>query len=346
MTTFLRAGPGATRLVLAMVVFGSHFSALAIGAPAVASFFALSGYWIAGLWEQQGGDGVKRYAGFVASRWLRIAPLLFIAICGQIIVNACLGLTSPAGSGLRWWVAQGLIAGSASEGLALPQQWSLDVEMQFYLLAPLLAVVAGKLSRVAAWLLVGVLMAAGAWMFQTGTAVSAASVLPHLGFFMAGMLWRVHAPMPGDGVLKWAPLGVAGMLVAVPSVRPLLSSLHVTEASAPEVRCQQALLMMGMGAAFLPLVLRSVRVKSSKLDRWIGDLAYPVYLFHWWFRSIVYHLRPDDASGLHKLVDTGLALLGTLVVSAVMLWLVDRPVQRWRRRLGGSADAAPGLVHV
>lgn len=329
-------GPGVTRLLLAMVVFFSHFSSFAIGAPAVSSFFALSGYWIAGLWEQQPGVGVRRYGVFVAARWLRLAPLLFIAISGQVLINAFFSLPSPAVGSPHWWLSQGLIAGSASSGLVLLQQWSLDVEMQFYLVAPFLAMLVARLPRVPAWLLVGGLLAAGAGMFQTGTPMNAATLLPHLGFFLAGMLCRRHPPMPWAGVLRWLPLIVIVALIALPGLRPLLSWRHVTDASPLETRIHRALLLFAIGIAFLPLVLASVRHPSSHLDRFIGDLAYPVYLFHEWFRSIVYHLRPEDASAFHKLLDTGLALFGTLAVSAAMLWLVDRPVQRWRRRQAGS----------
>lgn len=338
-------GPGTTRLLLAMVVFFSHFSSLAIGAPAVAAFFALSGYWIAGLWDQQAGEGVRRYGVFVVSRWLRLAPLLCIAIAGQVVINALFGLPSPAIGAPRWWLSQGLIAGSSVTGLVLPQQWSLDVEMQFYLAAPFLCMLSAKLPRVLAWLLVAALLAGGAWMFQLGTSLSAATLPPHLGFFFAGMLCRQHPPMPLEKNLCWLPLVVVAALVAAPDLRLLTSSRHVTDASPPATLIHQALLMLAIGIAFLPLVLRSVHHASSKLDRFIGDLAYPVYLFHWWFRSIVYHTRPEDASAMHKLVDTGLSALGTLAVSAVLLWLVDRPIQRWRRGLSGTLST-PVPLHA
>lgn len=339
----MNLGPGVTRLLLAMVVLFSHFSSFAIGAPAVSSFFALSGYWIAGLWAQQQGVGVRRYAAFVASRWLRLAPLLFIAISGQVIINAVFHLPSHAAGGPQWWLSQGLIAGSSSSGLALLQQWSLDVEMQFYLIAPFLAMLAGRLPRVPAWLLVAGLLAVGARMFQTGTPLSAATLLPHLGFFLAGMLCRRHPPMPFDKALRWLPLIVILALIVQPGLRPLLDWRHVTDASPPETHIQRALLLFAIGIAFLPLTLASVRHASSNLDRFIGDLAYPVYLFHEWFRSIIYHLRPQDASMGYKLLDTGLALFGTLAVSAAMLWLVDRPIQRWRRRQADS-PASPALL--
>ncbi len=339
----MNLGPGVTRLLLAMVVFFSHFSSLAIGAPAVASFFALSGYWIAGLWDQQPGEGVRRYGSFVVSRWLRIAPLLFIAIFGQVVINAIFGLPSPAIGVPQWWLSQGLIAGSSVSGLVLPQQWSLDVEMQFYLAAPLLAMLAGKLSRVLAWLLIVVLLAASAYLFHIGTALSAATLLPHLGFFFAGMLCRQYPPMPLAKILRWLPLLIIAALIAAPSLRPLLSSRHITDASPQATLIHQSLLMLAISIALLPLVLASVHHASSKKDRFIGDLAYPVYLFHWWFRSIIYHTRPEDASALHKLLDTGFAILGTLVISATMLWLVDRPIQRWRRRQSGTA-AMPVLL--
>lgn len=338
----MNLSPGLTRLLLAMVVFLSHFSSLAIGAPAVASFFALSGYWIAGLWQQQPGEGLRRYGAFEGSRWLRLAPLLFIAIAGQVLIHSLFNMPSVVSSGAAWWVSQALIVGSSAPGLVLPPQWSLDVEMQFYLVAPLLCMMAQKLSRGLGWAVVVLLLAAGAWMFQAGAALAAPALPPHLGFFLAGVMFRQHPSIPWEKTLRWSPLLVVAAFVVFPELRPLVSSLHVTAESAPEIVAHQALLMVAIGLACLPLVLSTVRRSSSKLDRFMGDLAYPLYLFHWWFRSIVYHTRPEDASASYKLFDTALAAACTLVVSVGLLLVVDRPIQRWRRSQSRpSTDPVP-----
>lgn len=333
-------GPGLTRLLLACLVFVSHFSSLAIGAPAVAAFFALSGYWIACLWQQQVGSGLCRYRAFMVSRWLRIVPLLFIAILGQGLINATFHLPANAELTLAWWCSQLLVVGSSATGLVLPQQWSLDVEMQFYIIAPLLCLVVRQLPSALGWLFVAGWLALGAWLFHTGTSLTTAVLVPHLGFFLAGVLYQQHRTMPLEKVFRWLPLGVVLALAADPALRLLLSSRYVTGMSPLSVIAAQASLMHVLGIALLPWVLSSVRQRSSQTDRLLGDLAYPIYLFHWWFRALAYHTRPEDASALHKLLDTSAAAAATLVISLLTLLWIDRPIQRWRRSRNTKAHDA------
>ncbi len=336
----MKVGPGMVRLGLAAAVFVSHFSSLAIGVPAVASFFALSGYWISGLWEQQPERGWRRYGSFVMGRWLRVAPLLLVAVAGQVVINWALGVAPLTAHSGAWWGAQFFIAGSAFPGLVLPPQWSLDVEMQFYLAAPVLCFLLWRVPRRAGWAVGLLLLGLAVAMLVSGSSPTAALLPQHLGFFLIGVLFRQRAPMPLEKSLRWLAAGACAVLGAFPGLWPLLSSRQVTGDSPPEVLAQQGLLMFVLGLCLLPLVLPSVRGASTPRDRFLGDLAYPIYLFHWWFRSIAYAVRPEDASAGRKLLEVAGSALGTVLVSVVLLWLVDRPLQGWRRRLGKRAAAA------
>lgn len=332
--------PGITRLVLAGIVCLSHFSSLAVGGPAVACFFALSGYWIAGLWRQQTGEGLSRYTHFVSARWLRLAPLLVLALAGQALISIVFHRTDVPLSSVEWWLRQLGIASSTPAGLLLPQQWSLDVEMRFYLVAPLLGIAFGLIRGRQAWLLAVVAFAAGITMISSGHPVISGELMPHLGFFLAGMAFHHTGGFTLPRWLPWTCLAAIVFLLALPQVRYLLNSELVTTGSPAHDLQQQSLLVMLLGLLALPLTLPSVLRPSSKLDRLLGDLAYPVYLFHWWFRTIVYEIRGEDADAVEKAMLAATALAATAVVSVLFLIVIDRPVQRWRRtRVPAAATA-------
>jgi len=73
--------------------------------------------------------------------------------------------------------------------------------------------------------------------------------------------------------------------------------------------------------------------KPHALDRWLGDLSYPVYLFHtvmavWWFGLF----------GMQRNLGFMLAgLFSTLALSLLVVVLLDRPLEKRfkRRRLFG-----------
>ena len=83
-----------------------------------------------------------------------------------------------------------------------------------------------------------------------------------------------------------------------------------------------------------PLLFNLTR--ASKLDNALGQLSYPIYLSH--------VLVIDVVGGLDLgRVDKGLvATVVTIVLSTALYIVVDRPIERIRRRLG-SAHAATGV---
>lgn len=74
--------------------------------------------------------------------------------------------------------------------------------------------------------------------------------------------------------------------------------------------------------------------KNSAVDRWIGDLSYPLYLVHV-LVLVVMHVKNIPAPG-------SVFLPVALVVSALLLVVVDHPVERYRqRRLAALIASAP-----
>jgi peptidoglycan/LPS O-acetylase OafA/YrhL len=129
-SAFARSGfvlpPGAFRLVLALAVVASHVTPLDIGRLAVLAFFFLSGFWSSRIWAQKFGSGAT--LRFYAARWLRIAPLYLLVL-----------LTWAAIRGTPLHPENFTLFGVATTDRdPLRVSWSLDIELQFYLLLPLL----------------------------------------------------------------------------------------------------------------------------------------------------------------------------------------------------------------
>jgi len=75
-------------------------------------------------------------------------------------------------------------------------------------------------------------------------------------------------------------------------------------------------------AAATPFIFSLSR--GNAIDRWIGDLSYPIYMTH--LLVVAFVLIFEPANGVF------VAFVGTFAVSALLLVLVDRPVDRWRQR--------------
>jgi peptidoglycan/LPS O-acetylase OafA/YrhL len=103
-------------------------------------------------------------------------------------------------------------------------------------------------------------------------------------------------------------------------------------------------------AIVVPFVSRNVHVASSTLDKLLGNLAYPLYLFHWIPRERYYRLCENNSSSLAR---AGLLMANFTVVigGATLIWLVlGQPMDRLRAKWVASrrlrAEDSPALVAI
>jgi peptidoglycan/LPS O-acetylase OafA/YrhL len=94
----------------------------------------------------------------------------------------------------------------------------------------------------------------------------------------------------------------------------------------------------------LPYLAANLRLPSNARDRWFGQLAYPLFLFHWIPRDVYYQLV-DWAQPWWR---NGLLLTGNVIVALVgavaIWWLIDRPSEALRRRWMGAGLNGTGKL--
>jgi peptidoglycan/LPS O-acetylase OafA/YrhL len=341
-------GPGAFRLFLACVVMVHHAFPFRAGSWAVDVFFILSGYWITQMWDDRYSRARASYFTFLVSRWWRLAPVFavctILGLCSAMLLQGSI----PVHTDPIWWFRQLLIAGSTNAGRILPLTWSLDVEMQFYLLAPAIIYVLARVSpRVRCVLISGLLLMLSAF-FLRGVAADSAQFFLFSGFFLAGVAlalggwvasWRVVA---GGFALLF---GAIFLLLLCSSTRSgIWFEGSLASTPPPWVSSWWALAAILM----LPFISRNLRIRSSRLDRSLGNLAYPLYLFHWIPREWYYHFCPPNSSNLVR----GLLLAANFAFAfggaVLILVFIDQPLDglraKWvasRRLKLGSGEMVP-----
>jgi peptidoglycan/LPS O-acetylase OafA/YrhL len=291
--------PGAFRLLLAAAVVLSHVSHLDIGIIAVVLFFYLSGYWVSKVWDEKF-EG-RNAPMFYLARYLRIAPLYLL-----VLITAALALGMPLAP--RYLALLGVA--SATRGNPLVVAWSLDIELQFYLLLPLMVAAARRASP--ALVMVGaVAISAVTWVVDPGVV----TVFRFLPIFAAGLLtyrtdWRPSERTAGLSVIAFA--GACALAALTPFI----------DKTSPDPFNHEIFAML-WAAPLLPYVARSLHVRGAKMDRHLGNISYPLYLVHAPVISVLLSHggnRPE-----------GVAL--ACIVAVALYMIVDRPVDALRVRL-------------
>jgi peptidoglycan/LPS O-acetylase OafA/YrhL len=307
-----------------------------MGGWAVGLFFVLSGYWIARMWNEKYRLKESPYWTFVVSRWWRLAPLF---ISGQLlaVLLAFWGLPisgREAVSDPAWWVTQPLVIGSTQFQRLLPPSWSLDVEMQFYLIAPLMVIGLASVSGRDRLLPVVAMFFWGLVLVASGVASETARLDLHAWLFGIGVLVSHASWNPSAKVQLICVLAlIAGLttMIVIPETRELIwrsgsQAGHVSPITAYAFYIATVL-------AGIPLAAGTVFRRSGQFDRWLGDLSYPLYLVHWlpreWYYSQVDWTQSPIRNGLLLLVNFLIAIGAAIV----LLHLVDRPAQRLKEQM-------------
>jgi len=313
------SAPGRLRLVLALLVVVSHLSSLGVGRPAVFAFFVLSGYWVMKMYAEK----YIKYGDvsvFYLSRFLRIFGPYFFAYLAFLVLSAAF-LTEPELSKVYGLA----VFGVASTGYdILGVSWSLDIELQFYLLVPLffllLAAFDGSRAKGIALLTACLLLAPFGWYLQLEHGIwTVCSYLPSfaIGAAIWAYDWRPSKRMAYLSLALFVAVGAASMIWE--ETRPLLikSGEHSAEVD-----------WFGIAwtALLAPFFAYNVAQPSSKNDQHAGNLSYALYITHWpVVAAFAYWFGPIDA------VEKGATFATIVAVTAVFYVLIDRPCENFRK---------------
>lgn len=328
--------PGALRLFLALLVFVHHFSSFALGVSAVYVFFALSGYWLQRMWNERYVHTRAPYLTYIISRVWRLAPVMILVNLITLALLPLIGLPlEKVFSSSPWHLAFSstfMLGYAWLTYLPVGSAWSLDIEMQFYVLAPLLSLILalrwkGILARL--WL-PGMVLLAG--IVSVASIALVVPVLPkYLLFFVAGMAaTRVDWSRKKRLAAISAFLSV-GLVVAV-FLSPLRGMLIVGGHPGPMAVWNPA---FNVAFAFvaIPFALFTTSRPSDTTDKMFADLSYILYLLHWvamqWFFQFTspFLLRLEVAAASFVMVPLG----------SWLIWrFYDKPLNRLRAQWVGA----------
>ena len=330
-------GPGLFRLLLASVVIAYHYSSLGLGHAAVYLFFILSGYWVYRMWEDKYRRTRSPYLTFVASRIWRLAPVFLLCsamACATLMLMPLLIPTTLHFQPLRpnWRMISSviLLGYNSSAFQPLLPAWSLDIEMQFYLLAPFALIWMKRQPVIALAVVIG---ACGVLEMLYGQVLPTA--LPgYLPYFMMGMLAAQYPAFIHDKRYATGSLTAVLLLLAAFLLVPDLRSALITGSHPGPLYKYNDALNVAVALAATPFALSTVKNASGAFDKLMADLSYSVYLFHWIPNLVVMIYFPQLATKSHAIRAVGLSgvLAATYSVALLITFLVDRPANRARAR--------------
>lgn len=320
-------------MVLALMVVVSHTSTVNIGLLAVGVFFVLSGYWISIMWRERYSRFSHPYPVFIASRYLRLLPCLLAVIPFAIAAVLSFGTGDALGQvgPIRMSAATALthltVIGLGFGHLIVRPAWSLDIEMQFYFFAPLLILLVQRIRT--AVIAVSICTAVAVWDFLNLYFKWVPNTfLPHfLLFFIIGILIEQFRFRPGRfmvGVSSAVLVILVFVCAFIPFFRPLLIRMPGLDSDAIGQWVAPALCIVAV-----PLIASILAVRSSRLDRHLGNIAYPLYLVHVIPLGIA-HTFMKTGSQIRESPLTLAGVAGSIVLALIIYRVVDIPCERWR----------------
>lgn len=304
------------------------FRVLSHGHYGVQIFFVISGF-VLGLpfaAQRLGGGRPVRLRPYFLRRLTRLEPPYVLCMLALFPAVAVMTGTPPAQLLPHLLASLGYVHNLAyGEGSLLNSvAWSLEIEVQFYLLAPLLAAAAFRVRRAAVRraLIAGACLAAVVAQLTLMRGMDALTLASFIQFFLVGFLladlytteWKHDSLRPR----AWDALWLACW--------PLLWLSWEASAAVREIAFP-ALIFAVFAAS-----LRGRLSRAAMSNPWvvtIGGMCYTIYLLHYPLISLLgrvtARLGEQGAAWMHLLVQCALILPPLLLVSAVYFALVERP---------------------
>ncbi len=321
------------RALAVLMVFAHHINGQSLpgGFIAVDLFFVLSAYLITWLLLQEhDATGTVSLRSFYARRALRLYPALIVLVFTVTPIATRDDLGLPVKDGLAaltyvedfWWNYSGHVS------LVL-HTWSLSVEEQFYLVWPVVLIVAlarGWRLRLLVWTLMIASVAVTYWIYRAHyPLLSVIQILPtsHVAELGSGILLALAQRRGAGRLLR----RVTGIVAGAAAITALLVAEFVLQARwwafpAGTLACWPAVAHL-----VLHPESRLARGFGARAPVWLGERSYGFYLWH--FPIIVLLTR----HGFRSYGEAAIALPVTLVATCASWRFVETPFLRRKARL-------------
>ena len=338
-----------TLAIVPILLYHAGVSSISGGFVGVDVFYVISGYLITSIIVPDIAKGGFSLLDFYRRRMVRIFPALYVVLFVTLFVmtqvlfpddlRALAHSTAAAGlfvSNVDFWLSAGYF-GPAAETLPLLHTWSLGVEMQFYVVYPLVLLAVRRFARGRE---VGVLT--GIALLSFVVAQVWAFTAPTAGFYLLpARAWELLlgglvaiGGFPSLATARWRNIaslaGVALFLVGLVLIR----STSLFPAPWALLPALGTALLIAYGAEAV-----TSRVLTTPIFRGIGLISYSLYLWHW---PIITFWRFRNDPVLTPL-DTVIVVALSFAFATASYFFVERPTIRgWRS--GSSARLVAGGV--
>lgn len=319
---------------------GVAWHALAAGRYGVYVFFTLSGFLLFRPFVRylDGRTGRPRLREYALNRALRILPLYYVVV--GVVLATHLNGGRPGQLPVFALFLENFF-GATAWRVDTPM-WSLVVEVQFYLLLPLLAVALARLAggsrRVSALVIAGLALVSLSLYFTratSGLAMNKAwygSLPPMFFFFAAGMLLALVAAAWSDRPPQWFKGPLVSADVWVVASAPLWVVAAADDHFKPLIAVAAALVV---AACVLPPRRGVVtRVLEWRVVAVLGISSYSLYLWH---VPVLHALwTPGEDLALFALKAVG----ASIAVGFLSYALIESPFLRLRKRWVSASPSA------
>jgi peptidoglycan/LPS O-acetylase OafA/YrhL len=332
--------------VIPVVIFHAYPHLLPGGFIGVDVFFVISGYLISGILFKETKKGAFTYASFYSRRVRRIVPAFllmtiftFVVGCSWLLSEQLKAMTATLIAACMFsanlqllTVDDGYFAADTKENPLL-HMWSLGVEEQFYIIWPLFVSIIARFSFrnavIGQMIFMVASFACNVLLLGTSDSDKYSFYFPFSRFWqmaMGGLIAYMNLPQllnPSENLLtpiKSNIFSVIGFVSIVAGYGAVKEKFHFPGYWA---------LLPTLGAASLIFAGQSAAINKyilgSRSFVFIGQISYPLYLWHWPMLVYAKVRHPTDPP---VYMTPWAVCIAAVVLSILTLYLVENQLRR------------------
>ena len=340
---------GILRTILALMVMCQHLLNLVpLGQYAVFCFYTISGYLMTLIMHETYGYNLTGRFNFAVNRILRLYPMYWIIVGFTVLLILYIGedITRNYNASLYLPLStDGVFQNIFMIFLSwnplyvfprfVPPAWALTVELFFYCL--ICIGISKTFNRVQIWFFASLIYVAVTYALGLDDDSRYSPILAgSLPFSIGASIYFYSKGIVTNRILSSIkfPALLLFVLLIINAVIGLVI-FHVPNSQIFQEFAFYTNLVIGSLLVYKIASGDNIFRLKEKIDKFIGDFSYPIYLLHWQTGLLVSFSL--FGKPLHKLSTRGLESFGISIVivfliSWLLIVLVDKPVQKIRKK--------------